>query len=405
MAKYVDEPDRLDLLNNQPSGGHEPQDADEGDGGHGTCSAGIAAAAWNNDLGVAGVAPNCLIMPIRLWGSTYLPLGIGGTGPVIKINHQITESNIVKAIDWARTHGADVVSMSWFYTGPHTNADIAFNNAHAADMVLVAASANCFPNSGCTSPASVQYPATHPQVIAVGASDRNDQRHHRASPDGPGWPNPWESRYGQELSVVAPSPVWTTIRRGGPHGDYSQFTGTSASAPHVAGLAALLLSLLQHPVDIPPSVQMNDLVRSIIEGTAAKVGGYSYATDATHHNGTWNAEMGYGRIDVAHALRFARDHYTIYKQLEQVNRDYARAVLILFGLTSGGPGVVLPPGGSPVLVDPGWQHLTPQTRDVLLGLAITELAKGVNDLEARQALARAGWDAIERTAQRMGQDS
>jgi hypothetical protein len=149
---------------------------------------------------------------------------------------------------------------------------------------------------------------------------------------------------------------------------------------------------------------MNDLVRFIIEGTAAKVGGYSYATDAAHPNGAWNAEMGYGRIDVARALRFARDNYTTYK-LERVSRDYASVVQILFGLTSGGSGVVLPPGGPPVPVDPGWQHLTPQTRDVLLGLAITELAKGVNDPEARQALGRAGWDAIERTAQRMGQDS
>ena len=98
VAKYVPVPDRLDLISSQPFGGHQPQDAEE-DGGHGTCCAGIAAAAWNNNLGVAGVAPNCLIMPIRLWGSTNLPLGVGGTGPVVKIFHQITESNIVKAID------------------------------------------------------------------------------------------------------------------------------------------------------------------------------------------------------------------------------------------------------------------------------------------------------------------
>src|SRR5262245_58077178 len=112
--------------------------------------------------------------------------------------------------------------------------------------------------------------------------------------------------------------------------------------------------------------------------------------------------MGYGRINVAAALVFARDYAT--REYERVSRDYASAVLILFGLTPGGSGVVLPPGGPPVPVDPGWLHLAPEQRDVLLGLAITELAKGVNDPEARQALGRAGWGAIERTAKRMGQD-
>jgi len=79
-------------------------------------------------------------------------------------------------------------------------------------------------------------------------------------------------------------------------------------------------------------------------------------------------------------------------------------VQILIGLWSGGPGVVLPQGGPPVPVDPGWLHLTPEKRDVLLGLAITELAEVINDSEMRRALGRAGWNAIERTAQRMGQD-
>jgi hypothetical protein len=42
---------------------------------------------------------------------------------------------------------------------------------------------------------------------------------------------------------------------------------------------------------------------------------------------------------------------------------------------------------------------------VLLGLAITELAKGVSNPEMRQAIGRTGWDAIEQTAQRMGKNS
>jgi hypothetical protein len=109
--------------------------------------------------------------------------------------------------------------------------------------------------------------------------------------------------------------------------------------------------------------------------------------------------MGYGRIDAAAALRYARDNYTTYK-LERPSSAYAVSVQILLGLIGGGEGVVLPHGGGPVPVDPGWDVLAPGKRDVLLGLAVTQLAEEVDDPETRQALTRAGWEAIERAAQR-----
>ena len=65
---------------------------------------------------------------------------------------------------------------------------------------------------------------------------------------------------------------------------------------------------------------------------------------------------------------------------------------------------MLPHGGGPVPVDPGWDVLAPEKRDVLLGLAVTQLAEEVDDPETRQALARAGWEAIERAAQRTGRE-
>jgi subtilisin family serine protease len=372
-AKFVPQADRRDVIN----GTNTPDDV----GGHGTLCAGVAAAETNNTQGVAGVGWNCSIMPIRL---------IDGNDDIL------SEMDVVSAIDWARTHWAHVISMSWYWDLPHANADIALDNAHAAGVVPVAASGNCFPGEGCANAAEISFPASHRRVIAVGASDQNDQRKQPVT----GESRPWHSRYGPELSVVAPGVIpWTTGNGGG----FSDFWGTSAAAPHVAGLAGLLVALLKKPVNIPPWFQTNDLVWNIIEQTAAKVGGYGYATTTGHPNGTWHEEMGYGRIDTAAALRYARDNYTTYK-LERPSSAYAVSVQILLGLIGGGGGVMLPHGGGPVPVDLGWDVLAPEKRDVLLGLAVTQLAEGVDDPEARRALARAGWETIERSAQRIGRE-
>ncbi len=382
LNKYVVQADRRDVI----AGTDTPNDV----GGHGTLCAGVAAAETNNSQGVAGVGWNCNIMPIRLLDH-YIDTN-GDSKFRIK-----SLMDIVKAIDWARTHGAHVVSMSWSWNPPNADVVIALNNAHAAGLVLVAASGNCFPNAGCNNPAVIEFPASHQKVIAVGASDKKDKRQ---QPD-PGETPQWGSKYGPGLSVVAPGAIpWTTVNGGG----FGNFFGTSAAAPHVAGLAGLLVALLQNPVNIPPGLQTNDVVRNVIEQTAAKVGGvYLYATEPGYANGAWHEEMGYGRIDAAAALRTARDRYTTYLT-ERPSWAYAISVQILLGLRGGGAGVVLPHGGGPVPVDPGWNVLAPEKRDVLLGLAVTQLAEGVADPEARQALRQAGKETIERGAQRIGHD-
>lgn len=172
----------------------------------------------------------------------------------------------------------------------------------------------------------------------------------------------------------------------------------------MAGLAALILAEVQPatslPTGAPQFARRHDLVRFIVESTARRVGGYAYVNDAAHPHGTWDQEMGYGRIDVAAALAYARWNYTDYR-FSQVSRDYAVSVRILIGLIGGGPGLVLPPGGPPVPIDPGWRYLAPATRDVLLGLAIAGIAEGLHDPKAREALGQAAWTAIAQTAQRM----
>ena len=286
-AKYVPVAKRRDVV----AGTNNPDD----DFGHGTCCASLAAAATNNALGAAGVGWNCHIMPIRLLQNAVIN----------------SEADIVSAINWAATHGANVVSMSWFWPGTTSNADIAFAAAAAANLVLVAASGNF---NG-----SVIYPATNPHIMAIGASDQADRRKSPASPDGEGW----GSDYGAQQSVMAPGVLcWAANNtngeatfnnnNGGPiswagvnypssgtaDGKYFELmNGTSAATPHVAGLAGLILSAY-------PGLA-NTQVRTIIEQTAEKTGGYSYINDGVHNNGTWNQEPGYGRINVFRALDYA----------------------------------------------------------------------------------------------------
>lgn len=399
VGKYVPAADHFDVL--EKKGIPNPANGDN----HGTACAGVAAAQTDNIIGVAGVAPKCSIMPIRLFVNKSDSYRVGICSQV----------DIKRAIDFARMHGADVINMSWHYDdAPHELADIALIEAYDANIVLVAAAGNCFKKDGCTDPTFIQYPASHRAVMAVGGSDEKDQRQKPPiskpeKPEKQGSTKDWDSRYGSKLSVVAPGIDCPTTNLGG--GYMKDFYGTSASAPHVAGLAALLMSFHPAPnvnrLDVvsayrdnwPRNGLTNYWVSRIIEESADKVGGFTYAKDPLHPHGSWNLEMGYGRINVVRALVRARDI------LGRSMRFYSVVNEILFGLVSGGSGVVLPPGGPPVPVDPGWLYLSPEKRDVLLSLAITELAEGVNDREAQLALRRTGWNAIERTAQRMGQDS
>ncbi len=181
------------------------------DHGHGTFVAGIAAAETNNNEGIAGVAWNCSILPIK-------SLADDGQGYY---------SDVIAGIDYAVEQGAHVINLSLGGDVPDPDLEDAVRNALQNGVVVVAASGN---DSG----ANVLYPARYDQwVLAVAATDYNDVR--------PAWSN-----YGPEVDVAAPGdeitstvPTWLFGPGSFPYGVSG---GTSYATPHVAGMAALIMS-------------------------------------------------------------------------------------------------------------------------------------------------------------------
>ena len=264
-----------------------------GDGGpltssnaHGTNCAGIIAAVANNGIGVAGVAPNCKIIPAVIFnGSTSL-------GTVAQ----------AACFDYVRLQGADIISNSWGGGSPSSIIDDAINRA----VTLGRNGKGCivFASSGNNNTA-VHFPAAYPQVIAVGGISMCNQRKSPTSCDGE---TNWGANYGPGLAVVAPATRITTTdlqgafgynRTAGVSGNYyTRFTGTSSSCPNAAGVMALMLSY-------NPQLTAADAKRYLFL-SCTKMPGYTYGTDPLNPDqqyGTWNDETGYGSINAQAALQ------------------------------------------------------------------------------------------------------
>ncbi|HKG14835.1 MAG TPA: S8 family serine peptidase [Pyrinomonadaceae bacterium] len=168
--------------------------------GHGTQVAGVLAAASNNSQGVASVAWNCSVMPVRitnLAGST-------------------TYSAIASGLTWAADHGARVANVSFEATNSSTVQSAAQYFQSKGGVVAMAAG-----NNGQTDTT-----VDNPYVLTVSATDQNDVIY------------PFSNR-GSNIDVAAPGTVYTTARGGG----YGSAQGTSFATPIVAGVAALVMSV------------------------------------------------------------------------------------------------------------------------------------------------------------------
>lgn len=194
--------------------------------GHGTHVAGIAAAATNNGIGVAGLGFNSTLQSVKV-------LGDDGSGYL---------SWVASGVVWATDHGARVINMSLGTTASSSTLQDAVSYAWSRGVVVVAAAGN---NANSTP----FYPAAYSNVIAVAATDSADQL-------------ATFSNYGSWVSVAAPGVnIYSTLKAGG----YGYKSGTSMASPLVAGLAALEIA---RAADKNGSGYTNDEVRSCLSSGA-----------------------------------------------------------------------------------------------------------------------------------------
>jgi len=243
---------------------------------HGMHVAGTIAALTNNVIGVAGVnwggSTGTQIMPLRVLGESGSTCGVG------------TASMVADALVYATDNGAKVANMS--FAGPASaTLESGVNYAYTRGVTLVAAVGN--ESRNIDDPAKPNdpgsYPAGYTNVIAVGATACNNAR---AS----------YSNFGTQLDLMAPggdslscsgdpspeeilSASWSPT---GGNGYYSG-SGTSFSAPHVSGLAVLLIArgitgpaniqirLQSTATDLPPAGR-DDLTGWGLVNAAAAVG-------------------------------------------------------------------------------------------------------------------------------------
>lgn len=269
------------------------------DFGHGTYVAGIVGAFWNQGLpntesgscavaptsGVAGTAPSAVLMSIKVLDCT-------GSG---------SSETVSAGIRFAVDHGARVLNLSLGSSAASGLDDLqkdALDYALAHDCTIVASSGN---ESQTGSLIAVDYPAAYPPVLAVGATDQNDQVSYYSNGGGnldlvaPGGSGDFftgnalnDSAHKIFGAFICPLSAAAQAEGGfeplASDANFGDAAGTSASAPFVSGAVALLMSVY-------PSLTHAQVEEALVNNTDSLNGGKG-----------WDTQSGYGRLNVYRAL-------------------------------------------------------------------------------------------------------
>ena len=241
---------------------------------HGTLVSSVIGALHNGQR-MGGIAPDCNFF----WVATDLANNFDQEAVATGINVAVFG------------RGSKVINMSFTGGGaPSENLEMAFNNAIAEGVILVAPSGNLGVNT-------IAMPANYPSILAVGGSTIGGNRQS-------------SSNYGPLLDIVAPAEEIMSIDIGGTV--YGLFGKTSAAAPHVAGIAALMFT-------VKPELK-GEAIRNILRRTAQKSGTIPYAIGDLSI-GSRNDEMGFGIPNATACVLTAKEFETTSGVLDMHMRN------------------------------------------------------------------------------------
>ncbi len=276
------------------------------DDGHGTHVTGTIAQSTNNSIGVAGIAFNCSIMPVK----------------VLNKRGEAAYTTVADGIYFAADNGANIINMSLGGTADSITLRDAVAYAYGKGVVIICSAGNEYDQGNLPN-----YPAAYDQYcIAVGATKSDRTR-------------AFYSNTGSYIDVVAPGGELIDLNGDGqPDGilqqtfdktpkdmDYWFFTGTSMAAPHVSGIAGLLMS---------KGTTSQNGIRKALQNTARDLGPSG-----------WDEEYGWGLVDVNAALKYCENDLTgdcaiDYKDL---------AVLCMYWLENEPSVDIKPAGGDGII--------------------------------------------------------
>jgi thermitase len=216
--------------------------------GHGTHVAGIIAGAANNALGMAGVAHQAVIMPLKVIGNDCLG----------------NYSRLMEAIVYAVDNGVRILSITSGGGFEHNGLHDAIKYAQSKGVLVVVAAGN----RGDDLPF---YPGSFSESFTIAGTDQGDNKY-------------TNSNFGKQIDLSAPAVgIYSTYYTANDGSTYAYMTGTSMATPHVAAVAALILA-------VDPKLPLAELESALINS----------ATDLGEPG--WDPIFGWGRLTAWRAV-------------------------------------------------------------------------------------------------------